>query len=117
MKIWFIKLDNKLCKKSKYPSNLLFFSLEFFSKLTFNLENYRSDFDNLKINITCYLLVIDINYIVHGYFIFYKLSNFRNKDKLIVNLYNIILNKIFNHSNQKAKFKRTYSFLLQVRIK
>lgn len=81
------------------------------SNFTFNLEKFRSHFEDLvtKLDTTYFLLVMDMNSTEHGYFIFYKLNNYKNKDKLIISLYYYINKIIFDsNGNQKAEFKGAY---------
>lgn len=79
MKIWFIKLNNRLSQKSKYVPNSLFYNLNL-SKLTSNKKNFHADFGFLKIDITYCSLIMDINYTAHGFFIFYRLSNYKKTE-------------------------------------
>lgn len=107
MKIWFVKL-NKDILKNVCRQDTLYFNLDS-SKSTFNLETFCQDLSNLKIDITYFLLVLDMNSTIHNSFIFFKLNNYHSKNKLLVSLYNIVYKIVFNcKGNQKSKFKGAY---------
>lgn len=87
------------------------FNLDSSGSASFNLETFKKSlFSNksIQIGVSYYLYVLDVNYKVHGTLIKFKFANFKEKDELVVNLYNKVYKRIYNSKGNQIKTWEKY---------
>ena len=95
----------------KMWNKIFCFNLDSSGSASFNLETFKKSIisnKSLQIGVSYYIYVLDVNYKMHGPLIKFKFENFKEKDELVVNLYNKVYKRIYNSKGNQIKTWEKY---------